>query len=176
MIRRNISYDYIRAVAIFFVICIHSSGLLNEACSSETSIGVAHIAHALMGIIGAGVPLFVMLSGALLLGREETLQSFFKRRLTRVLIPFFVWSFIVCSIQYLQDGGRSIMNFLQLYIGKSLTDGVHGIYWYIYMLLGLYALTPPHADYLTSGRQDNEFLFACTNFYRVNHRQEYPQF
>ena len=141
--KRNISYDIIRAKDIFFVICIHSLGLVNDALTTENTIGQVHVINALMGIVYSGVPLFVMLSGALLLGKEEPLKVFFYRRLTRVLIPFLLWSFIVYVILYWQDGGDSIIGFVCSYTIKSLTDGVHSIYWYIYMLLGLYAITPP---------------------------------
>lgn len=141
--QRNISYDLIRATAIFFVVCIHSMGLVNEALSLESSIEWAHITNALMGIIYSGVPLFVMLSGALLLGKEESLKVFFQRRMQRVLIPFLVWSVVVYAILFWQDGGRALTSFVCTYTVKSLTEGVYGIYWYVYMLIGLYAITPP---------------------------------
>ena len=102
---RNISYDIIRATAIFFVICIHSLGLVNDALLMENSIGQAHVINALMGIVYSGVPLFVMLSGALLLGKEEPLKMFFHRRLQRVLWPFLLWSLVVYAILYWQEGG-----------------------------------------------------------------------
>lgn len=163
MTKRNISYDIIRAIAIFFVICIHSLGLVNNALTIENTIGLAHITNALMGIVYSGVPLFVMLSGALLLGKEESLKSFFCRRLTRVLIPFLLWSLVVYAILYWQDEGDSIIGFVSSYIVQSLTDGVYGIYWYIYMLLGLYAITPPIRIILRhSSKSIHSYLLVLT--------------
>lgn len=67
---RDFSLDIIRSIAIIFVICIHSMGKLNilvTAFFDENAI--SHLF--LSSIIYMGVPLFVMLSGALLLGKEE---------------------------------------------------------------------------------------------------------
>ena len=168
---RNISYDIIRTTAIFFVVCIHSMGLVNEALSMESSIGWAHLTNALMGIIYSGVPLFVMLSGALLLGKEEPLKVFLQRRMQRVLIPFLVWSVVVYAILFWQDGGRSLTSFVCSYTVKSLTEGVYGIYWYVYMLIGLYAITPPHSGDITSWGRCNFHLPACTDSCSGHHRQ-----
>lgn len=137
---RNISYDVIRAVAIFFVVCIHSMGLVNDAV--RTGDSVANIVNAIGGVIYCGVPLFVMLSGALLLGKEEPSTMFFKKRLPRVLIPFLFWSVVVGAILFYQEGGRSIGGFLLYDLKGIATSGVHFIYWYVYMILGLYFLTP----------------------------------
>ena len=156
---RVISYDIIRSVAIFFVICIHSLGLVNDALPMEISIGQAHVTNALMGIVYSGVPLFVMLSGALLLGKEEPLGTFFQRRLARVLMPFLLWSFFVYAILYWQKGERSIIGCVCSYATKSLTEGVYGIYWYIYMLLGLYAITPPFGLYCIVG--ESQCFLTC---------------
>lgn len=137
---RNVRFDVVRVIAIFFVVCIHSMALIDAA--KETGNISARLVSCMMGIIYCGVPLFVMLSGALLLGKEEPMKVFFKKRMSRVLIPFIVWSIIVGAILYFQGGGRSIGGYL-LYTLKGIgTTGVHGIYWYVYMIIGLYCLTP----------------------------------
>ena len=89
-------YDLIRALAIIMVICIHSLGMLADAYKTELNeFGTAHWCGALWHIINNAVPLFIMLSGALLLGKQESISSFFKKRLTRVLIPFVVWTILL---------------------------------------------------------------------------------
>ena len=66
-----------------------------------------------------------------------------KKRVTRILRPFLFWSVVVFSVLYYQEGGRSALDYFQKLTYKVLTEGVHSIYWYIYMLLGLYFITPP---------------------------------
>lgn len=136
----NLNFDIIRAIAIIFVIGIHSLGLVNDALADGDS--VARLTNAAMSIVYAGVPLFVMLSGALLLGKDEPINTFFKKRVNRLLLPFFFWSIIAGTMLYLQDGGRSIVICIETLSIKMLTTGVHGIYWYVYMIIGLYLITP----------------------------------
>ncbi len=146
---RDFRFDFIRAIAIFLVICIHSMGLVNIAEDSGDS--EAKVISACMNIIYCGVPLFVMLSGALLLGKEEPTIVFLKKRLSRVLIPFLLWSIVVGSILYVQEGGRSVFGCLGFLTKGILTSGVHGVYWYVYMILGLYLLTPVLRTIVQSG-------------------------
>lgn len=136
---RIIQLDYIRSLAIIFVIFIHSMGFINTIQVFEEAYFVRVI---LDSIIYSGVPLFVMLSGALLLGKQEHILQFFRKRFKRILTPFILWSLLIYTILYIQDGGRSIHQFLLTYIYKTLTTGVYGIYWYIYLIIGLYLITP----------------------------------
>ena len=135
---KDIRLDIIRATAIIFVVLIHSMGIVND---STESCGITAI-KGFYSIIHIGVPLFVMLSGALLLGKEEPLSLFFKKRFRRVLIPFVIWSIIVSLIHFFQSGERNIFDWFFIFIKEIFGDGVHTIYWYVYMILGLYLLTP----------------------------------
>jgi surface polysaccharide O-acyltransferase-like enzyme len=82
-----------------------------------------------------------MLTGALLLSpskKDEDFGSFFKKRFSRVGLPFlfwgfmyFIWNFYV--INYPVTGA---------FIISGILRGPHIIFWYLYMLIGLYLLTP----------------------------------
>lgn len=138
--QRNTSFDLIRTIAIIFVICIHSMGTLNEIPRNNITLNL--IISIYNCIIYSGVPLFVMLSGALLLEKEERVILFFRKRFQRVLIPFIIWSLIVFILQMITEKKDFQLELLEDFFSKLFFDGVHGIYWYIYMLLGLYILTP----------------------------------
>ena len=135
---KDLRLDLIRTVAIIFVVLVHSMGLLNDAPETKSIL----VIKSFYSLIHVGVPLFVMLSGALLLGKEEPLNLFFKKRFHRVLTPFFSWSMIVSIIHFFQNGGRNLLNRSLIFTKDLFGNGVHGIYWYIYMILGLYMLTP----------------------------------
>src|SRR6185369_6512634 len=51
-------------------------------------------------IFETSVPIFVMLSGALLLGKTESYLSFFKKRSAKVLIPWIIWTIIYMLFFY----------------------------------------------------------------------------
>lgn len=91
-------------------------------------------------LIHTGVPLFVMLSGALLLGKDERTSVFFKKRINRLIIPFITWSIVVYGLFAIIDNGAKYSLWNGIY--RFLTSGVYGIYWYIYLIIGLYLLTP----------------------------------
>ncbi|MFN8355500.1 MAG: acyltransferase family protein [Spirosomataceae bacterium] len=91
------------------------------------------------------VPVFVMLSGYLLLGRYNDLTSFLSKRLTRVAVPFLIWTlfYIVWANFYGVRPERTPWE-IGAITQKILTGGGGASYhlWFVYMLLGLYAITP----------------------------------
>lgn len=140
---RDLRYDYLRAMAIVMVVFIHSSTLLFRYSAQHIGFNSEYISYAIANIIFTAVPLFVMLSGALLLGKDEPILDFYKKRFSRVVIPFATWSIIVYTITYFQEGGRSITEYLFELFNKTIfQNGVHTIYWFVYIILGLYIVTP----------------------------------
>lgn len=117
----NISYDIIRFVAILIVFSIHCMAGLEANQDTIINVFVCNLLHSFQGI---GVPLFVLLSGALLLNKQETPCNFLKKRTIRVLIPFFVWSIIVFVIYYIiepshyDEGSTPLYNFINVMFKK----------------------------------------------------------
>ena len=138
MNQRNPSYDLIRALAIVFIVIIHSS----ECIWHSDNTWIRLEAAVLLAVIETGVPLFLMLSGALLLGKQESLPVFFKKRFLRIIPPFLFWSLVVFVIYRIMDGNKDLISFLPDYFVQLLTAKIHGIYWFVYMIIGLYLITP----------------------------------
>ena len=86
--KRNLSFDFIRCVAIVFVICIHSMALIDGMVN--LSIFPRLVKTVLDTFIYSGVPLFIMLSGSLLLTKEESLSVFFIKRIY-IFLHYFVF-------------------------------------------------------------------------------------
>jgi len=78
------------------------------------------------------IPIFVMLSGALLLNRSESFKLFFKKRLSRLFIPFIFWTFIYILYLYPID----LKGALDIFLGAPGTLGV--AFWFIWMILVMY--------------------------------------
>jgi surface polysaccharide O-acyltransferase-like enzyme len=98
------------------------------------------------------IPLFVMLSGALLLQpskADEPLKVFFKKRLTRIGIPFLFWGATYFAWQFFVNGQALTANF----VVQGVLTGPDYQFWFLYLLLGLYLVTPvlrvliKHADW-----------------------------
>lgn len=95
-----------------------------------------------LSIVPLGVPLFLMLSGSLLLQSskaDEPIKVFLKKRFARIGIAFVFWSAIYFVWSYYVDGvtltARSITRSL-------LQGGPYYHFWYIYLIMGLYLITP----------------------------------
>lgn len=113
--------DIIRIFAFVFIVFLHT---LNRQFGVDIWMGG-------YAIISIGVNLFIMISGYLLLDKTEEAIVFFKKRILNILPLFLVFNII-----YIYFGKIPIMPILK---GKAISAS-H--FWYIYMILGLYLLTP----------------------------------
>ncbi|MCW3995395.1 MAG: acyltransferase family protein [Candidatus Bathyarchaeota archaeon] len=136
--------DLIRTIAIVMIIAVHTSGFPYRILNAQiTTLDVvnwfATDVYAAVGMFG--VPLFVMLTGALLLNpnkADEPLRVFYKKRLNRIGLPFVFW-----TIVYFLWSFRVLGKPLTLFnLGQSLLSGSYAHLWYLYLLMGLYSVTP----------------------------------
>ena len=91
------------------------------------------------------VPVFVMLSGALLLqpGSEtESWRTFYRRRLGRVLIPLVFWSLFYLGYELYGMHSRGESLKWGYLIKQTAIGSPYFHLWYLFMLPGLYLLTP----------------------------------
>lgn len=127
------SVDTIRTVALTMMIAIHVS------IRGMTQLHPDWwIANAWDSVSRVCVPLFFMLSGALLLGKSEPVSIFIKKRLTRIAAPFLFWSacYVIfkINIENNNDGNG--------FVTQLLSGGVYFHLWFIYALIALYIATP----------------------------------
>lgn len=159
---RMVWVDCIRLLAIFMVICIHCSDPFNV--SEEARMNPEY--NFWGGLYGAFlrpcVPLFVMLTGLLLLPVRQGIGSFYKKRMLRVVVPFLVWSVFYNLFPWitgLVGLDASVLSDMFAYAGDTPSQSLEnclrqialipfnfGVYtiplWYIYMLIGLYLYMP----------------------------------
>ena len=83
-----------------------------------------------------------MISGKYLLERDEDIISFYKKRFSKIVIPLLFWGILYSVFTYFGENLRgthvSVLKIVVLFI-----KGVPFMHmWYLYMLIGLYAVTP----------------------------------
>ena len=90
-----------------------------------------------------GVPLFFLMSGYLLLSKEEDTWTFFKKRAAKILIPFLVWSIFydVYASHAFAETGVTLDAILKMFI-RILRGPRAAHLWFFYSLIGLYFFTP----------------------------------
>jgi len=155
-------FDWInslRVLAMLMVMVIHTSSPL------IMSYGNVPLTYWLWGdfyngLSRFGVPVFVMITGALLLHRDYELGSFLKKRLGRVIVPFLFWSLIYIvyawyneDITFTADTWTNTKMVLHL-----LKYGSFYHLWYVYMLIGLYFLIPILSKFVRNAT-DTEILY-----------------
>ena len=133
---RRLDHDLLRVLCMAGVVYLHTAA---GALRAYTGV-VWHFANLASSLATAAVPLFFMLSGALLLGQESTgeLSTLFRRRLPKVAVPLVVWSLVVIALEGFQKGaeaaGSLLLNFL--------SNPVLVPYWFLYALIPIYLVTP----------------------------------
>lgn len=133
--------DYARAFAIVCIFFIHSMEPLATAAAGG-NWGLQVEKNLLESLVRTGVCLFLGISGALLLGRQEPLKVFFRKRFRRIFLPFLFWSIVVYSLDCILEPPADWGGVVPRFIVAFLTNGVHSIYWFVYLIIGLYLLTP----------------------------------
>ncbi len=137
---RNHSLDIVRVVAILMVVMIHcSASFVDNYNGGDLRFFIANLFDS---VARPGVPLFLMVSGALMLDetRQKSTADVF-RTAKKVFILLVLWSIlyvVVCDLLLPPLFGKRI----PLYV--IIEDIFFGFYhlWYLYMLLGLYIATP----------------------------------
>lgn len=147
-----------RAVACVMVIIIHISGW-NFYQFSEAWWPT----NVYDSIARFSVPVFFMISGALLLRKEEPLPDFLRKRAFRIFLPLLFWSVIYLQYFKMLGQGRSHGGWLNTILAGPVE--VH--LWYLYAIVGLYAFVPMlRKIYLGSSEAEKKyylilwFLFA----------------
>lgn len=127
--------DFVRAIAIICVITIHTSA--PYLYSNSANWLVANFFDSLSRV---GVPLFIMVSGALLITENQTpLLSFYKKRFLRIIWPWFFWGIIFVIIKIVL-GGQIIgprSAFIQIFNGTVFYH-----FWFMALIASLYFVTP----------------------------------
>lgn len=135
--------SYLRIAATFAVILLHTVATY-VGKFPRVDIDTWHIANTIDSCMRACVPIFVLISGALLLDKQEPLGMFMSKRIKRIGIPLLFWSIVYLLWQtfigQIQWSGSIIMDIKRVYM--LLKTGVSYHFWYIYMILGLYLLMP----------------------------------
>ncbi len=140
---RNAGLDILRVLACYMVVQIHTGeffyitpegGVLNGPGSFWVAI--------YNSLFRCAVLLFVMISGYFLFPVKDNLPTFFRKRFSRVLIPFVIWCVIYAFYQYLRGNAGIAATFTNiLHIPVNYGTQV-GHLWYVYMLLGIYLFAP----------------------------------
>ena len=173
--------DVVRFIAMFTVVCCHCTDPFNFYPGTAPNIGEIKLWGAIYGsVLRPCVPLFVMITGALLLPVRGDASTFYNKRIGRVFWPFLIWSVIYnlfpwitgllgvapeVILDFFPYSGEEVMRqsldvslgyIAQMPFNFSLLD-VH--MWYIYLLIGLYLYLPVFSAWVEKASERAKLMF-----------------
>jgi surface polysaccharide O-acyltransferase-like enzyme len=172
--KENIGWvDAMRVLACFLVVFSHSCDAFIVQFNND--YGTFLQGCALGSLVRPCVPLFVMMTGVLLLPLKGTMGEFYSKRLKCIAIPLVFWSLALPVVYYLY------LNFIvssnspfidvssftwQMTLRKMFTFIFNFNYdttplWYLYMLIGLYFIIPIFGTWLKCATRKEIKLFLC---------------
>lgn len=128
--------DLCRVAAIFGVVVIHACGAgFYQFGKISTSDWLS--INLLDSLVRCSVPLFVMLSGALLLSPQATPATPLQiiGRIRKVAIPLLTWN--VAYLLYVSHFTGQVIDWLSMFRQVPMYH-----LWFVYMIIGLYLLLP----------------------------------
>ena len=138
MKERKINIEFMRIMAIMFTVVIHVSNIYIRSYGkiSDGSFLVADFFNALARVC---VPIFFMISGALLIKGEYIKEKYLKR-IKKFIIILAVWSIIYYIVGIMRGGENNIVKgFVNSFFNTEYTSK-H--LWFMYAIIGLYIALP----------------------------------
>ena len=133
-------FDLLRVIACLFVVIIHSSAkyVVKDIGSFNFWVG-----NFFDSIVRSGVPIFVMISGALMLDEHyKFTKAKLIKHINKMIVFFFFWSvvyylyFNIFKYVILNKGSICVINDI-IYLVKG-----HFHLWFAYLIIGLYLIVP----------------------------------
>lgn len=136
---RMIHFDLLRIIAAFSVVMLHSSAQFWYDLDIHSVDWV--IANSYNALFRFGVPIFVMISGALFLAPGYPLDTkrLYKHNILRLCVMYVVWSCLYGLLDYLRFYRQTASG-----IKVLLREMIYGRYhlWFLPMIVGIYVLLP----------------------------------
>lgn len=168
--KNNLSYNYIdtlRVLACFSVILLHYSG----SYTYRFGIPTFDVGTQFFTITRWCVPVFLMISGALLLGKSQEVISFYKRRFLRILPPFLFWSFIYIAFK-IYSQKIEVHEIFSLIMVK----GAEFHFWYVYLILGIILFLPFLTDWTSKKNLKSLVIFLIIWLYWLIITNQYNEY
>lgn len=159
--KRLLHLDLLRLLAIYFVIFNHTGNRGYFLFANSTGSGLYFLYMLASVFCKVAVPIFFMISGALLLPKQESLSRLFSKRILRIVVvlllvsvPYYIWLH--------RAQGLSLRSFLTYIYGNSASTSL----WYLYSYVAL-LLMMPFLRSMVRGMVETDFLYLTVGYILV---------
>ena len=175
--QRIIYLDFLKVIAIFLMVANHC---VDNVTPAERALPWYNLWGSVYNsFTRPAIPLFMMVTGILLLPTKMDMGSFYKKRLSRVLIPFLVWSVLYNLFPWFtgllnfdpetihvffkwadtsQTFGDALRNILMIPFNFSAFAVQM---WYVYLLIGIYLYIPVFSAWVEKSDKRSQRIFLA---------------
>ena len=173
--KRIIYLDLLKVIGIFLMIA-------NHCVDNVTPMERAEPWYNLWGSVynsftRPAIPLFMMVTGILLLPTHMEMSEFYKKKISRVLIPFFLW----CTLYNLFPWFTGVIgcdaSVINLFFkwadpSQAWSDALYNVVmipfnfspftpqmWYVYLLIGIYLYLPVFSAWVEKSDKKSQRIF-----------------
>ena len=170
-------FDSLKFAAIIMVIFIHIvCGKLYQIEGGKISYEWI-ISNVIDSFCRSCVPIFVMISGFFLLGKNEKITVFFKKRILKIVPKFLIYSviFYLFTMIFKNHSFENSMllkkSFYINFIKQLLNRKIYYHLWYVYMIISIYLITPVLRKFVFWDREKNfqntKYLISIWIFFLI---------
>lgn len=137
--RHYVWADVVRSLAIFLVVYIHSRTNFGTTPPLSWIFQIVDLSSAIC------ISLFILLSGALLLPKQEKITTFIHKRLIKIFTPWILWTLIwfLFEDHVILQHSHSYFFILRTFFRFFLSR-----FWFMPIIFGMYLITPILRIYL----------------------------
>lgn len=145
--KRIAYFDFLRVFATFAIMIQHI-----DPYGSKDPYSAVYVARLASDLLTRwGVPIFLMISGALFLGSESTIKKLYSHNILRIVTAFIFWSALYSVVRTVIFGYGLTNMVLEFLYG-------HYHMWFMCLIVELYILTPILRKILSSWNIGKYFL------------------
>lgn len=163
--------DNSRIVAMVAVVMLHVATIV--MVSNEVGSTYWWFGNIYNSLVRWCVPVFVMISGSLLLdpNKKEDLSTFYRKRVSRLFVPIVAWSFFFLAWRFLKGTFKGNAPTITELLGKLISGNPYEHLWFLYMILGLYLFAPFFRKIIANStpKELNILTIALFSLATINH-------
>ncbi len=175
--KRVVFLDLLKVIAIFLVIANHCVDNVTPAERAEPWYNMWGSIY--NSFTRPAIPLFVMVTGILLMPVTMKMGEFYKKKISRLIIPFLFWSVLYNLFPWitgLLNTDASVINVFFKWVEptQALSPALGNIamvpfnfsffavqMWYVYMLIGLYLYLPIFSAWVEKSTKNEQRIFLA---------------
>lgn len=163
--------DYLRVLAVFAVVTTHATANFYNRFN-QIPMDDWWLANILNGLSRFAVPMFVMISGFLILGKEIGIKEFHIKRGLRLFPALVFWSVFFVIFDFVLNDRTISASVYKLTVGFAGSGRTYYHLWYLSMFVCLMLFAPFINNYILGKKPSmQEFIYLlliCAFFFFLN--------